>query len=636
MLNELEQLTAQLEREEEHLLFCEALFSIIRRMSIKKEDPGVNSLISHAKHELVLLIDSVVKLRLEVRNLKDNTDGNIRDELALKRERLELLEQEYDRTDDLSFIPVLNQLRDEVYQLTQQQHAEFTAFKEKIEMSANTTKLGNLSIHDLVAQISQQNALVLNAMQQHTQTILNTIVEQNQAILQAIEALQVEVEEAVDEPSLEQIELLENLIESEREEDGVDYDEYVGSTVKVEEFENVAPVDVTIPRLAIIQSKGELTDEAIVPTDMAMKSSMEIQLERLFVPSNNTSSETIESITDNYIDDVHLTEDMQEYLSDTLEQAEYRTLSEMYSASQEEMSNEGTVSSDVNVEVLDAIEPMKSIDTNDEIITAELTTDDDQFQDSLSHWDEPQSSNIAKTLEELAVKEIHHKMQESVNTAWKILYSADLPEHYQFIIKEPVKESIQEVVEETSEPAQQTFAPVAQEQMFDVEDTSPVTDEIEDTQSIQEEPIQQRIPNEERFHVSTDVRELLQDKQGRKYRLLITKQADEFVSSYNNSKVNWDKLDQLTEETGLRWFLPSQLEINIMRVMAAKGVLDIHTGATYMTCRVQPNKQHQDCVVTYKLVPNPLMAKHNCYNANYHLADLDSEHHIRLVAREYL
>lgn len=550
MLNELEQLTAQLEREEEHLLFYEALCSIIRRMSVKKEDPGVNSLIDHAKRELVLFIDSVIKLRLKVRNLKENTEGNMRDELALKRERLELLEQEYDRTNDLSFIPVLNELRDEIYQLTEKQHAEFTAFKEKVEMSENNSKLGNLSIHDLVAQISQQNALVLNALQEHSRTILETITEQNRVILQAIETLQVEVEEVADETVLEEIEALESLLESERA---------IEEVIEVEngfELEEEDDFETTC---------DDLTHNPQPDTESTMESFY------------HTVKQT----------DTVLPQDMVNYFRDIHEQDEYRTLSEMY--------------------------------------VAEVSTVGEQPEEPFYHSVEPE----VKADQESPVDQTPDNVQESVNSAWKILYSTNLPEHYQFIIKGPVKE----VVEETSQPAQETFEPVSQDHMFDVEDEVFLTHQVEDIQPVEEEPIQQPVSIEERFHISPSDFGLFTDQNGRQYRLLITKEIDEFETSYNNAMANWQALNTFEQQTGLKWFLPAKREADIMRRMADRKLLDMNVGKYYLSSSIG---QVENTINVFNVSPDFRNLKNDPNRIYHKRVSMDEVHAVRLVARQYI
>lgn len=694
MLNELEQLSEQLEREEDHLLYCKSLFEIIRRMTTRKEDPGVSKLIASAQHDLILLVDNVIKLRLEVSALKNSVDGNARDELALKEERLQLLEQEYDKTEDLGFLPVINELRDEIYQLKQKQHAEFNAFKERVTMSENEMRDNQWSVREainrLAAQMAEQNAMILKALSDQNQVIMQAMAEQGHAILQAIEAIQVEVEEVVGPDVLEEIELLESLIESEKPVDTgifLDLSDYppIPSTITDEEEAVVISeqraqtttetIMVERDRLLVtsadseeVEMKGGFTllpdedEEEMYPRTVNLNDYCSKSFAKLREHSTSISLGEPQSLASCLIVDGPVMEGDVDLFHLAL-----RAKSEEVDTPPSELTNDPwvpqtdplaeeawwSVNQDETVEV-------ESVEVTDEAETYEPMTLEDATQYAAT-LNEPSSTpkTVVVTTPPTHSRDINitrriyttnpgHDKPTTQTTQdqakWDIndAYTSLVNPHSDEVTTPSITGKINEIWEEAVKSHPNSFEPVNQEQMFDppkeVEPTQPTTFEPvthtdEDMQP--EEPIDREELMLTRFNTNKGVFGPYTDSYGKKYNLYITKAADEVSGAINSPAEYFAKQAELLAVTGLRWFVPGREEMKLLCGLKNRELLDIPLEVYYLTSAESriPNKPG---MLSFRLIHERRRLKFIEHDIRVDAVSKDDVLPVRLIAREYI
>lgn len=678
MLNQLEQLNEKLEREEDHLFYCKSLFEIIRRMTTRKEDPGVSKLISRAHHDLILLVDNVIKLRLEVSALKNNVDGSTRDELALKEERLQLLEQEYDKNDEPAYLPVINDLRDEIYEIKQKQHAEFSAFKEKVEMSHDEIQNKQQwsvkeAIEILATQMAEQNAAILKALSEQNQTIMQAMTEQTEAILRAIEALEVEVEEITDPVVLEEIELLESLIESEKPSDNVP-----SAISAEEEAKRVCEQWVQATAETIMVERDRLMTTLTSSTTHEVEIPIEAEVEGGFtlLPDEDEEEASVQSNEEFPTRTVNLREHCDQRFAEMIEKASSRIsekLQEVDTAPTEltnepyvqhtdpvvedawwSVSKEETIEIE-SVEVTDTEEVHESIHsmfnklgetslTPKTVVITTPTYSKDNYFDRIYTT----SADLTKS----AVQQINDRAKADIDSAYRELVNPDgvqLP-------KSNVTAKIEEIWEDTLKSQPNTFNPISQQQMFDppgevdpnpTSTINPVMHTDEDMQQeqpvthtpiVDQDPITREVLMMSRFNTNLNNFKPYTDSHGKQYNLYFTKVDDEVTGSLNDSSAYYAKQVELLKETGLRWFLPGKEELKAFEFMMTHypDKIDIPKDKFFLSSHQCGQPVDGLTHAAYKLVHDykyPMYTKHII---NVQRISKDEVFPVRLIAREYI
>lgn len=680
MLNQLQQLTEQLDIKEDHLFYCKSLFTIIERLTIKIGDTGTASLIEIAKRDLIKLIDEVVKLKVEISQVKDESTGGSKDELESARMRLDLLEIEYDKTNDLSFLPLINELRDEVDRLTNKQHQEFIAFKEKVEMSHDEIQNKQQwsvkeAIEILATQMAEQNAAILKALSEQNQTIMQAMTEQTEAILRAIEALEVEVEEITDPVVLEEIELLESLLESEKPSDNVP------STISsVEEAMERCEQWVQTTAETIMVERDRLMADFTDSTTDEIEIPIEEENGFTLLPDEDEEEAGVQSNEEFPTHTVNLREHCDQRFAEMIEKASRRISEkiEEVDTAPTELTNEPyvqhtdpvaedawwSVSKEETIEVeavevneAETYEPMiledaiqytatlheTSLTPKTVVITTPTYSKDNYFDRIYTT-----SADLTKS----AVQQINDRAKADIDSAYRELVNPDGVQ----LLKSNVTAKIEEIWEDTLKSQPSTFNPISQQQMFDppgevdpnpTSTINPVMHTDEDMQQeqpithtpiVDQDPITREVLMMSRFNTNLNNFKPYTDSHGKQYNLYFTKVDDEVTGSLNDSSAYYAKQVELLKETGLRWFLPGKEELKAFEFMMTHypDKIDIPKDKFFLSSHQCGQPVDGLTHTAYKLVHDykyPMYTKHII---NVQRISKDEVFPVRLIAREYI